>query len=124
MVNRRRSLAERPSDRVAVEQDSAWIAAVRARLGDWYADAGRELPWRASRDAYRILVSEMMLVQTTVVAVIPFFERFHGPFSRRGRPGRGRRSRGGQGLGGTGLLPQGQTASSGGARQSSASTPA
>ncbi len=80
MVKRRRSLAEKPVDRVAVEPDSAWIAAVRGRLGDWYADAGRELPWRASRDAYRILVSEMMLVQTTVVAVIPFFERFIARF--------------------------------------------
>jgi len=42
----------------------------------WYAEARRELPWRADRDAYRILVSEMMLVQTTVTAVIPYFERF------------------------------------------------
>ena len=37
---------------------------------------GRDLPWRANRDPYRILVSEMMLVQTTVTAVIPYFERF------------------------------------------------
>jgi A/G-specific adenine glycosylase len=56
--------------------DPAWVAAVRERLVAWYRDAGRDLPWRASRDAYRILVSEMMLVQTTVAAVIPFFERF------------------------------------------------
>ncbi len=42
----------------------------------WYRDARRDLPWRADRDPYRILVSEMMLVQTTVVAVIPYFERF------------------------------------------------
>ncbi len=34
------------------------------------------MPWRADRDAYRILVSEFMLVQTTVAAVIPYFERF------------------------------------------------
>ncbi len=60
--------------------DSEWVAAVRQRLLVWYADAGRNLPWRASRDAYRILVSEMMLVQTTVAAVIPFFERFIARF--------------------------------------------
>ncbi len=48
----------------------------RARLVDWYAAARRELPWRADRDPYRILVSELMLVQTTVTAVIPYFERF------------------------------------------------
>ena len=60
----------------AKSHDSEWVAAVRERLVAWYRDAGRDLPWRASRDAYRILVSEMMLVQTTVAAVIPFFERF------------------------------------------------
>ena len=53
---------------------------MRERLVDWYREAGRDLPWRASRDAYRILVSEMMLVQTTVAAVIPFFERFISRF--------------------------------------------
>ena len=60
----------------ARDEDSVWVADVRERLGDWYAETARELPWRASRDPYRILVSEMMLVQTTVVAVIPFYERF------------------------------------------------
>jgi A/G-specific adenine glycosylase len=60
--------------------DSDWTAAVRERLLVWYGDVGRNLPWRASRDAYRILVSEMMLVQTTVAAVIPFFERFVNRF--------------------------------------------
>ena len=46
------------------------------RLMEWYRDARRPLPWRADRDPYRILVSELMLVQTTVTAVIPYFERF------------------------------------------------
>jgi len=58
------------------DRDPAWVAGVRARLVAWYVEARRELPWRADRDAYRILVSEMMLVQTTVTAVIPYFERF------------------------------------------------
>jgi A/G-specific adenine glycosylase len=49
---------------------------MRRRLVDWYDESRRELPWRADRDAYRILVSELMLVQTTVAAVIPYFERF------------------------------------------------
>ncbi len=53
-----------------------WTAEVASRLTAWYAEAQRDLPWRADRDPYRILVSEMMLVQTTVVAVIPYFERF------------------------------------------------
>jgi A/G-specific adenine glycosylase len=56
--------------------DPAWVETVRQELLDWYADSGRKLPWRADRDAYRILVSEFMLVQTTVAAVIPYFDRF------------------------------------------------
>ena len=52
---------------------------VRTALLDWYGEAGRTLPWRADRDAYRILVSEFMLVQTTVAAVIPYFETVPAP---------------------------------------------
>lgn len=58
------------------DRDPAWLAGVRQGLLAWYREEGRTLPWRADRDAYRILVSEMMLVQTTVAAVIPYFERF------------------------------------------------
>jgi A/G-specific adenine glycosylase len=43
---------------------------------DWYGRGHRDLPWRADRDAYRILVAETMLVQTTVAAVVPYYERF------------------------------------------------
>ena len=64
----------------ARDENAGWVVDVRDRLGDWYAETARELPWRASRDPYRILVSEMMLVQTTVVAVIPFYERFLARF--------------------------------------------
>lgn len=46
------------------------------RLLHWFLDSAAELPWRASRDAYRIWISEVMLQQTTTTAVIPFFERF------------------------------------------------
>jgi A/G-specific adenine glycosylase len=60
--------------------DQAWADAVRSRLLAWYKASGRELPWRSAQDPYRILVSEMTLVQTTVAAVIPFFERFLAKF--------------------------------------------
>jgi A/G-specific adenine glycosylase len=53
-----------------------WVGRLRERLVDWYREARRDLPWRADADPYRILVSEMMLVQTTVAAVVPYFERF------------------------------------------------
>ena len=42
----------------------------------WYNDQGRELPWRQTRDPYRIWLSEVMLQQTGVAAVIPYYQRF------------------------------------------------
>ncbi len=50
--------------------------AFRRKLLAWFDRAKRDLPWRTSRDPYRIWVSEVMLQQTTVAAVIPFYERF------------------------------------------------
>src|SRR5271167_4416089 len=58
------------------DSDPEWVAQIRRHLVDWYQGAARKLPWREDRDPYRILVSEMMLVQTTVTAVVPFFARF------------------------------------------------
>ncbi|MEW4570952.1 A/G-specific adenine glycosylase [Tautonia sp. JC769] len=61
--------------------DPSWLATVRRALLDWYDREGRaELPWRRDRDPYKVLVSEVMLVQTTVAAAGPFFERFLARF--------------------------------------------
>jgi A/G-specific adenine glycosylase len=49
---------------------------LQGRLLAWFQAARRDLPWRRSRDPYRIWVSEVMLQQTTVAAVVPYFERF------------------------------------------------
>lgn len=46
------------------------------QLTRWYKKNLRHLPWRASKDPYKIWLSEVMLQQTTVVAVIPYFEKF------------------------------------------------
>ncbi len=43
---------------------------------EWYAQQGRKLPWRGSVDPYGVWVSEIMLQQTRVEAVIPYFERW------------------------------------------------
>ncbi len=51
-------------------------ADVRARLLAWYRSHRRDLPWRAVRDPYAIWVSEIMLQQTRVETVIPYYERF------------------------------------------------
>lgn len=45
-------------------------------LLDWYRENKRELPWRKSRNPYLIWISEVMLQQTTVVAVIPYYQKF------------------------------------------------
>lgn len=49
---------------------------VSRRLLAWYGLEGRDLPWRKTRDPYRIWLSEVMLQQTTVAAVIPYYQRF------------------------------------------------
>jgi A/G-specific adenine glycosylase len=56
--------------------NSAWFTSFRRSLNRWYEANARDLPWRRTHDAYRIWISEIMLQQTTVVAVIPYFERF------------------------------------------------
>ena len=42
----------------------------------WYDNGHRDLPWRQNKDAYRIWVSEIMLQQTRVETVIPYYLRF------------------------------------------------
>ena len=51
------------------------MAIARALLR-WYDRTKRDLPWRRDPTPYKTLVSELMLQQTTVAAVIPYFERF------------------------------------------------
>ena len=46
----------------------------------WYKENARELPWRRYRDPYRVWVSEIMLQQTRVEAVIGYYERFMNAF--------------------------------------------
>ena len=45
-------------------------------LLEWYRDNARDLPWRRTRDPYAILLSEVMLQQTRVAAVIGYYQRF------------------------------------------------
>ncbi|HEY6464363.1 MAG TPA: hypothetical protein VIY69_00130, partial [Candidatus Acidoferrales bacterium] len=51
-------------------------AALQRNLLKWFAENRRALPWRASRDPYRIWTAEIMLQQTRIAAVIPYYERF------------------------------------------------
>ena len=51
-------------------------AAIRCKLARWYQRNHRDLPWRRTRDPYAVWISEIMLQQTRVAAVIPYYERF------------------------------------------------
>jgi A/G-specific adenine glycosylase len=59
--------------------DTQQVRGFQQRLIRWYSRRGRDLPWRRTRDAYRILVSEVMLQQTQVERVLEYY----GPFLRR-----------------------------------------
>ena len=50
--------------------------AVRRALLEWYPKIRRDLPWRKSKDPYKIWISEIMLQQTQVKTVLPYFNRF------------------------------------------------
>lgn len=47
-----------------------------AIVSDWFSRVARDLPWRRTSDPYLIWISEIMLQQTTVATVIPYYERF------------------------------------------------
>ncbi|MGU3471190.1 A/G-specific adenine glycosylase [Paenibacillus sp. D51F] len=64
----------------AALQDGSSSAYFSRELLIWYRQNRRVLPWRSNRDPYRIWVSEIMLQQTRVDTVIPYYERFMSRF--------------------------------------------
>jgi len=52
------------------------LGTFRKQLLDWFRQFRRDLPWRQTREPYRIWLSEIMLQQTRVAAAIPYYERF------------------------------------------------
>ena len=56
--------------------DAAHARDFGRRLRAWFRRHGRDLPWRRTRDPYRILVSELMLQQTQVARVLDYWPRF------------------------------------------------
>jgi A/G-specific adenine glycosylase len=56
--------------------DAVTVSDFGRRLRAWYRRSARDLPWRRTRDAYPILVSELMLQQTQVSRVIPKYHEF------------------------------------------------
>lgn len=62
------------------EWSATTIRAFRAALLQWYDREGRDLPWRKDHDPYHVWVSEIMLQQTQVQTVIPYYQRFMTAF--------------------------------------------
>lgn len=58
------------------EPDPRALSDFGRKLRAWYRRSARDLPWRRTRDAYRILVSELMLQQTQVSRVVPKYHEF------------------------------------------------
>src|SRR5580692_8597631 len=54
----------------------AQLKTFRKQLLRWFRAHKRDLPWRASRDPYRVWIAEVMLQQTRIAAVMPYYERF------------------------------------------------
>jgi len=72
-----------PSDRTFPASEvlsSAWKQRLRRRVLSWYRRHRRDLPWREGRNPYRVWVSEVMLQQTQVATVVPYFQRFVAAF--------------------------------------------
>ena len=63
-----------PTNPVILRHDDATV--FRRRLHAWFKQHRRDLPWRHTRDPYRILISELMLQQTQVSRVLDFYRRF------------------------------------------------
>ncbi|MGB1706711.1 MAG: A/G-specific adenine glycosylase, partial [Rubripirellula sp.] len=63
-----------------VWQQAGWRSRVRRSLLAWFAKHARDLPWRRQPTPYRVWVSEVMLQQTQVATVLPYYDRFMGSF--------------------------------------------
>jgi A/G-specific adenine glycosylase len=72
-----RALAQRPAEVVPAPE----LAAFRSELLGWFRQSKRDLDWRRTRDPYRIWISEIMLQQTRVATVLPYYRRFLSKFS-------------------------------------------
>ena len=62
--------------RVFTEEEINTMRAIIAPLSDWYRLHARLLPWRRSADPYRVWISEIMLQQTRIAAVLNYYTRF------------------------------------------------
>src|SRR5437868_2710014 len=65
---------------IVIYQSVSWRRALTRKALAWFDRAARDLPWRRTRDLYAIWISEIMLQQTQVATVIPYWQRFLARF--------------------------------------------
>lgn len=75
MGKRKNSEQERPAESETI-LPGALVVKLQQALLAWYQQQGRDLPWRKTRDPYAIWISEIMLQQTQVKTVLPYYERW------------------------------------------------
>ncbi|WP_286178052.1 A/G-specific adenine glycosylase [Stieleria mannarensis] len=61
-------------------QRTRWRSELRRKLLDWFSTHARELPWRSDPTPYHVWVSEIMLQQTQVATVLPYYQRWMESF--------------------------------------------
>jgi A/G-specific adenine glycosylase len=66
----------RPENKYLICAVALTIPRIARKLQAWFEQSARDLPWRRTRDPYAIWISEIMLQQTQVKTVIPYFERW------------------------------------------------
>ncbi|MDX2217044.1 MAG: A/G-specific adenine glycosylase [Oculatellaceae cyanobacterium bins.114] len=82
-IQQKQSLADSKQDLssfVMGQLQQLAIAPLQQALLSWYGEQGRDLPWRRTRNPYEIWISEIMLQQTQVKTVIPYYERWLAQF--------------------------------------------
>jgi A/G-specific adenine glycosylase len=79
-LSRRYTYAVTEAVLVRAQIDPGALITFQDELLGWYAAEGRDLPWRHTADPYAILVSEIMLQQTQVRTVLPYYTRFLARF--------------------------------------------
>jgi A/G-specific adenine glycosylase len=75
-VARRKISSTRPENKYLICFVPVPISRVALNLTAWFGQSARDLPWRRTRDPYAIWISEIMLQQTQVKTVIPYYERW------------------------------------------------
>ena len=70
------TLSGKPASRMLPGMDAKTARQIGRRLLRWYGRNARQLPWRSRPTPYGVLVSEVMLQQTVVGTVVPYFQRW------------------------------------------------